>query len=479
MTPDGARTGAPTRLLDRNVAVLVVLTACALAWPMYWNGFPLVFNDTGVYIASALEHYVPWDRPIFYSVFLAVAGKAASLYAAVLVQSLLAAYVIVMFHRAFTERDTALAPLWPLSILAIATPLPWLVSWLIPDFPAGLAILILFMFLFLRHKLDRATSIVLAGVLYFALVTHTGTFLVSVLALPLLLAIGWAARRTFSRRGLVEVLVVAVAGYLSLAGVNAIAYKRWTINVGSQAFLLNRLIGSGLMQPYLAKACEREPDLLLCPYREEINGLVGTDDFLWGKGQLAFRTGATLTNAVEARALVVQTVADSPWQVAAVMVRDAARQFAMAGTPCGSASSSGDCFAPYEEGEYVQTRLEAHYSQAFEKSLASRQQRSELGYSSFLPVHKVVFWLFLVATLGVLILGQRRGDRLVMVLAMYVLCVLALNAFVHGSLSGPVPRYQAKLGWLVVLVAVSCMQRLSARGRPLLSGGRASGAESL
>jgi hypothetical protein len=59
-----------------------------------------------------------------------------------------------------------------------------------------------------------------------------------------------------------------------------------------------------------------------------------------------------------------------------------------------------------------------------------------------------------------------------MVLAISVLCVLALNAFVHGSLSGPVPRYQAKLGWLVVLVAVSSMQRLPARGMSLLPGSR-------
>src|SRR4051794_9383981 len=162
---------APRRAPGLNVAAVVLLAAFALAWPMYWNRFPLVFNDTGVYIAAAIERYVPWDRPIFYSVFLGAVGKVASLYAAVLVQSLMAGYVTVIFHRAFCERDNAVAALLPLSILTIATPLPWLTSWLIPDFPAGLAVLIPFMLLFLGDRLDRGTSILLASVLYFSLVT--------------------------------------------------------------------------------------------------------------------------------------------------------------------------------------------------------------------------------------------------------------------------------------------------------------------
>jgi hypothetical protein len=154
------------------------------------------------------------------------------------------------------------------------------------------------------------------------------------------------------------------------------------------------------------------------------------------------------------------------------MARDAARQFAMAGTPCGFAAGSADCFISYGEGEYVQTRLEAHFPQAFEKFLASRQQRSELGYSSLLPVHKAVFWFFLVATVGVLILGQRSSDRPVMVLAIYLLGVLVVNAVVHGALSGPAPRYQAKLGWLVVLVVITAMQRLPTRSLSVLLGAR-------
>ena len=79
-----------------------------------------------------------------------------------------------------------------------------------------------------------------------------------------------------------------------------------------------------------------------------------------------------------------------------------------------------------------------------------------------------------MATVGVLVVGQRGGDRLAMALAIYVVCVLVLNAVVHGSVSGPAPRYQAKVGWLVVLVAVSCVQRFGARSLSRLFGARPS-----
>jgi len=35
-----------------------------------FNGYPLVFSDTGTYLSQAVHHYLGWDRPVFYSLFL-------------------------------------------------------------------------------------------------------------------------------------------------------------------------------------------------------------------------------------------------------------------------------------------------------------------------------------------------------------------------------------------------------------------------
>jgi hypothetical protein len=49
-----------------TTALVLVLAAILLLWPAFWNGYPLVFADTGTYLSQAIEHYAGWDRPIFY-----------------------------------------------------------------------------------------------------------------------------------------------------------------------------------------------------------------------------------------------------------------------------------------------------------------------------------------------------------------------------------------------------------------------------
>ncbi|NTV83243.1 MAG: hypothetical protein HGA23_02950, partial [Bacteroidales bacterium] len=35
-----------------------------------YNGYPLVYSDTGTYIASGLQEFVPNDRPMIYGLFI-------------------------------------------------------------------------------------------------------------------------------------------------------------------------------------------------------------------------------------------------------------------------------------------------------------------------------------------------------------------------------------------------------------------------
>jgi hypothetical protein len=43
--------------------VPILLAATLLLWPAFWNGYPLVFSDTGTYLSQAINHYIGWDRP--------------------------------------------------------------------------------------------------------------------------------------------------------------------------------------------------------------------------------------------------------------------------------------------------------------------------------------------------------------------------------------------------------------------------------
>lgn len=46
------------------------LAAGLLLWPAVWNGYPIIFADTGTYLSQAIHRYLGWDRPPFYSLFM-------------------------------------------------------------------------------------------------------------------------------------------------------------------------------------------------------------------------------------------------------------------------------------------------------------------------------------------------------------------------------------------------------------------------
>lgn len=119
----------------------ILALATLLVWPAIWNGYPIVFADTGTYLSQAIHRYLGWDRPAFYSLFMLPLHLTLTPWPVVVVQALLAAWVLSVLWR-------VLAPTWHLGWLVvfgigltICTWLPWLVSELMPDIFTTLIVL--------------------------------------------------------------------------------------------------------------------------------------------------------------------------------------------------------------------------------------------------------------------------------------------------------------------------------------------------
>ena len=71
-----------------------------------WNGFPLVFYDTGAYLVEGLQGAFLVERSPVYSLFLAATGSVFSLWPVVILQSALTAYVLWEVARIEVPRLT-------------------------------------------------------------------------------------------------------------------------------------------------------------------------------------------------------------------------------------------------------------------------------------------------------------------------------------------------------------------------------------
>src|ERR1700719_1120961 len=85
----------------------VAVAAWWLAWavmllvllvPALWNGFPLIFADTGGYLARPFERTLTVGRSAFYGTFIA-AGVPLDFWPNVLLQAALAVWLIVLSLR--------------------------------------------------------------------------------------------------------------------------------------------------------------------------------------------------------------------------------------------------------------------------------------------------------------------------------------------------------------------------------------------
>ena len=135
-------------------AAAVALSALMLVWPAFWNGYPLIFADTGTYLGQALLIYLGWDRPPFYSVFLFATHWRLTLWGPILAQGLIMAHLLGMTLRVLGRPNPWL--LLPVVLaLSVLTSLPWLAAQLMPDLFTGVVVLALWLLGFKAESLSR------------------------------------------------------------------------------------------------------------------------------------------------------------------------------------------------------------------------------------------------------------------------------------------------------------------------------------
>ena len=118
-------------------AILLLLLAPAL-----WNGYAVVFHDTGGYVGSILEWRLFPGRSFFYGLFLWLTSMGwLNFWGPVVVQSLLAAWTIRLMLRCHGLAAGPLALTLHCTGLALLTGISWYTSQLMPDILVPLVVL--------------------------------------------------------------------------------------------------------------------------------------------------------------------------------------------------------------------------------------------------------------------------------------------------------------------------------------------------
>ena len=437
LTPHAPRRRQPA-------AAPIILSATFLLWPALLNGYPIVFDDTGTYLSQAVHHYLGWDRPVFYSLFLLPLHMTLTTWPVIAAQALLAAYTLHLARRTLLP---ALSPWWLppfVALLAATTALPWFASQLMPDVFTPLLILTLALLLFTPERLSRAEYISLVLFAAFMIAAQQSNVPLSLALLltltPLRRMLGAAA--PLGRMRLAGLAAPPLLAMTALLSVNLVGYGRAALFPYGNVFLLARVIYDGPGMDVLRRDCPAA-GWRLCGYLDRFPPT--SDQFLWQSDSPILLAGGHKLISAEADAIIAAGLRAEPKTELYAWLRNGFTQLGR--------FASGDelhaCpktvtpwiardFPPFENAAYA----------------AARQTGNRLAVPAWMQALHAIVALAGVAGCGiVLLVGLRRRHVAAGFAATVLLAVLA-NAFIAGGFSTPHHRYGSRVMLLAPATAL-------------------------
>lgn len=236
-----------------TLASLMMLAA--LLWPALWNGFPIVYYDTGGYLARPFETTLALGRSAFYGAFLAL-GIKQYFWPNIIVQAALVAWLVALTLRLHGLGGRP----WLASAIVIGlcamTGLSWYTAQLMPDILASACVLALAILAFYPQALRRWETAILVVVIAAAIASH-----MSILALALGLVAILAAQRLLSKPIALPQPTLALPAAAVALGVLLAPLSNFTIadqlafTPGGFNFVFSRLVKDGVVERYLADHC--------------------------------------------------------------------------------------------------------------------------------------------------------------------------------------------------------------------------------
>jgi hypothetical protein len=430
----------------------VLLGALFLAWPAFFNGFPLLYPDSMTYlsdgriVARALflhrfsEYY--GVRSFFYSLVILPFHWNISPWAIVALQCLLVAFVVWLVVRSVAPRHTVARYLILILALSIFTSASWYAAFVMPDILGPLAYLSIYLLTFARETLSRAERLALCLIAWWGITAHSSHLLLAAGLWLLLVVFVAFKRRPFWRRPrslrvVLAILAVAAASQMALHGY---LYGKPTLNGQRPPYLMARVIADGPGRWYLDKNC---PQLhwAICNHLSQLSD--NPDTLLWDADGAYQSATDDERNQIdhEEMPLVLATIRAYPRQQLSRSAANFSQQLLSFGL-FGFDSSAW----MLEQFDEVMPKARSSY-------LQSRQARDALPLDLLTEIQ----WWTIVASLAAIaalipLLWRRHSPRLAG-LSLVVVATVVANALVTGVMSVVDDRYGCRIIWLIPLLA--------------------------
>lgn len=474
--------------LGRSIAVMIA--AVALGWAALVNGQPFFHPDSIGYIrgpdvavmklagqrfgtawakfdpgavdqrghaptaaatrtASYNDNEVLGGRSIYYGVLAYLGALTGGFWLTVFVQGLAVAWLAEIVLRGLGVRNL-IAYAGVIALLALATPAPFFIAFLMPDIWAGVGIGAVAALFALSGRLKAIDVGALAAMTIFAAMAHSS---VAPVVLALMVAGGgWRLVRRGAPAPWAGLAVGALALVCAFAG--NLAFSRMVQHsVGlppvTPPFLTARVIADGTGARFAQERCGTQ--FVACRFKDRYP--MGVDDFLWGQGSAGVFEDAT---SAERRAL-----GDEQFRFALAAARAYPLQQAVASARNAALQVVDTDLSDFDYKPSLQASLTSRMPPPAAAALRQSQAFQETWPVG--PLWALQSPVLIASLIGAAVLALRPRqpgvaaqafDRAALLLGLIVVGVLA-NGVVCGVLSTLYGRYQARVVWTLPMAALA------------------------
>jgi hypothetical protein len=441
---------------------MAILSVMFLSAAM-WNGFPLIFYDTGAYVLEGLGHVFLVERAPVYAELLFLAGARFSLWPIVILQALMTSYMILEVARAEVPDLTLRGLVVIGGALSLFTGIAWYVGQVEPDIFTPMVILGAYLLLFRSDRLGRTRLRWVSGLTGLAVACHPshlgllGGLLIGALLLKLAARRHQGLPKPNLRRGLIGLataLALIVAGNFVLTG-------KLFISKSGSVFIFARLMQDGIVKRLMDETCPPAGDIhwRLCNYKNRL--ATSANAWLWraDSGFLALGGFTGQAQQDEDRRIIVESLKRYPVMHLRAAITDSMQQFVQFKT--------GDGIEP--QLSVLESGFKRMIPGQVPAYLEARQQRGLIRFKTLNLIHVPAGAM---SVLGLLLLLQHAAVRRVWdALPAVVLLGLIGNAIICGTFSNPHDRYQSRVVWLASLAVLLAVARDRRALQPVAESG--------
>jgi hypothetical protein len=425
-----------------------LLTVFLLSAPALVNNFPLVYTDTGQYVLSSITLNPPGTSPMGYSFFIRAFSWQASLWPVIFMQAfVISLYFFRIIKVTLGEKNIYKRHLVLIAFMSLFTGVAWFASQLMPDVFAP--ILIMAFFVFVTDDWNNIVfSVFNVLVLMFALICHFTFVYIFIMLILSLFVYYFIQRKKLPNvkkkfvRGL-WLFPIFLFGYFFTPTYNYVKGKEFAATSQKHVFMMARLVELGIVDDYLDEHCD-EYDFELCKYKDELPNTPPA--FVWDANSPFYKTGGW-NSSKEEYDQIIDGIFTSPKYLSRFVYEGVISSFSQL------TFFEMTYFNRYKEGSPPHDNIKKGYPNEIKRFEEARQQRERFQNIKYLNLVNLILVVFSIIIIFSTIYKGRLPEILSLLIFVILMGVL-YNASISATFSNVVNRYQARVVWLLIFLAL-------------------------